>query len=161
MSLITKPRGFAMDFSTAAWDTGSPTFTEYASHFEVVSIAGMGRAEINANTADYVVDKMAAGAWQFPLELNIRPNTGAFRKSWNAAVSAATAVAWRLKEDVSAAAGDDAIWIYGAFLPTRMVGLGAAFGGIVESGTVTFQPAGSEPYIKITYSAGDVYYGKT
>lgn len=167
MALIAKPRALGLDFTTGTgiWDSVAATYTEEADHFEIINIAGFARAEIQANTADYVVDKMAAGAWQFPIELNVRPAAGAagatFRKAWNAAVSAAVAIPYRLKEDVNAAAADASIWIYGAFLPTKMLSLGAAFGGIVETGTVTFSPAGSEPYIKITYTAGDVYYGKT
>lgn len=163
MALISKPRSVGLDFATGTgiWDSVAATYTEYSAHFEMFGLAGLTRAEIQANTVDYIVEKMAAGAWQLGVEMNVRPNTGAFRKLWNAAVSASLAIPYRIKENANTAASDDEIWIYGAFIPTKGVGLGTAFGGIVETGAITFQPAGSEPYVKFTYTAGDVYYGKT
>lgn len=154
--------GFHIDTAVALPHTGSPTFdatTVWHDGVEIVTFNDFGREEVDAHTGLYIVRKMAAGAWTFPVNINFRPLSGAKRDTWNAAVKAGVAVSYRWIEDRNNSASATNVQVVGAFLPTKMM-LGASeFGGIVNL-QVTCNPAGEEPYVVVTGGSA-ISYGDT
>lgn len=154
--------GFWIDTAVALPHTGSPTFdatTVWHDGVETVTFEGFNRREVEARTGLYMVNKMAAGEYMFPVTIQFRPLSGAKRDTWNAAVKAGVAVSYKFIEDRNNAAAATNIQIVGAFLPSQLILSAGTFGGIVDL-SITCQPAGEEPYVIITGGSA-VSHGNT
>lgn len=144
--------GLWFDFAEPDWTAATIT-TAWHNSAENFSPSGFGRAELEANTIDYIVERMAAGAWQLAVSCKLRPATIAMLTAWDAAVIAGAAISYRWIMQRGIAISATNIAFQGSVLPTKMLLGQSNFAGLTET-DMTLQPSGVTPYVGVEYSTG-------